>query len=231
MFGTLNTSRGPLAWFSPAGRSGSRPIRHLAGQCRTRAGGHACVHQRRHFAPESVTVMPGHADMVAMVPPFVPFPGLMVYATGVLEFLGALGLVLFATRSAAGTALATLFVLMFPANVYAAIADVTFDGDPATPLWFRIPEQIVFITIALWGAGRLSRPGPDHAAWPRAAHRSLYGNQPQALRTERPNVKGSKRLVNPLACNHIGPRSEGKATPWMATGATWRLPRRCEPTG
>ncbi|MEU0397078.1 hypothetical protein ABZ208_30715 [Streptomyces sp. NPDC006208] len=144
-----------------------------------------------HFAPESVTVMPGHADMVAMVPPFVPFPGLMVYATGVLEFLGALGLVLIATRSAAGTALATLFVLMFPANVYAAIADVTFDGDPATPLWFRIPEQIVFITIALWGAGRLSRPGPDHAAWPRAAHRNLYGNQPQALRTERPNVRGA----------------------------------------
>ncbi|XVQ06611.1 carboxylesterase family protein [Spirillospora sp. CA-255316] len=32
----------------------------------------------------------------------------------------------------------------------AAIEDVPLNGDPATPLWFRLPEQIFFITIALW---------------------------------------------------------------------------------
>ncbi|MBC7212369.1 MAG: hypothetical protein H5U33_20370, partial [Pseudomonas sp.] len=37
-----------------------------------------------HFMPASVTVMPNYADMVAMVPPFVPFPGFMVLASGVL---------------------------------------------------------------------------------------------------------------------------------------------------
>lgn len=111
-----------------------------------------------HFAPGTITVMPNHADLVAMVPPFVPFPHLMVYATGVLELLGALGLVLAKTRTAAGTSLAILFVLMFPANVHAAVADVPLGGDPPTPLWFRIPEQVLFITVALWAAGAVRKP-------------------------------------------------------------------------
>ncbi|WP_432924862.1 DoxX family protein [Microbispora sp. CA-135349] len=123
-----------------------------------------------HFVPDTVTVMPSHADLTAMVPPFVPFPDLMVYATGVLELLGALGLVVTATRSAAGVCLALLFVVLVPANVYAAIEGVPLNGDPATPLWLRIPEQIVYITIALW-ATRPVGTTEDHRAvtpplWP-----------------------------------------------------------------
>jgi hypothetical protein len=52
-----------------------------------------------HFVPKDVTVMPNHEDMVRMVPPFVPFPGAMVYVSGVLELLGAVGLVVATTRS------------------------------------------------------------------------------------------------------------------------------------
>ena len=47
-----------------------------------------------HFVPASVTVMPNHADMVRIVPPFLPYADALVYLTGVLELLGALGLVL-----------------------------------------------------------------------------------------------------------------------------------------
>ncbi|WP_433437657.1 DoxX family protein [Nonomuraea sp. CA-141351] len=101
-----------------------------------------------HFVPAGVTFMPNHADMVAMVPPFVPFPTLMVYLTGVLELAGAVGLVLEKTRKAAGICLALLFVGLLPANVYAALA-----GQDVTPLWQRIPEQVVYIAIALWAAG------------------------------------------------------------------------------
>lgn len=110
-----------------------------------------------HFLPESVTAMPGHDDMVAMVPPYVPFPRFVVYATGVLELLGALGLVLARTRPAAGVCLAILFVLMFPANVHAAAEGIPLNGDPATPLWFRVPEQILFIAVALWASGIVHR--------------------------------------------------------------------------
>ncbi|MGW7433208.1 DoxX family protein [Streptomyces sp. NPDC054861] len=117
-----------------------------------------------HFTPTALGPMPGHHDLVAMVPPFVPLPRLVVYATGVLELLGAAGLVREATRPAAGLGLAALFVLMFPANIHAAVDHIPFNGEPATPLWFRIPEQVVFIGVALWAylparAGTARRAG------------------------------------------------------------------------
>lgn len=116
-----------------------------------------------HFMPPEVTVMPNSADIRAMVPPFMPFPDLVVYLTGVFELLGAAGLVLGATRRWAGLALALLFVAMFPANVYAAVS-----GAPmGTALWLRTPEQILYIGVALWAAWPLraaSRPGDRVAA-------------------------------------------------------------------
>ena len=54
--------------------------------------------------------------------------------------------------------LAALFVTLLPANIYAAVADISFaNGEPATPLWQRIPEQILYIAVALWAA----RSAPD----------------------------------------------------------------------
>ncbi|TCC56221.1 hypothetical protein E0H73_34295 [Kribbella pittospori] len=105
-----------------------------------------------HFVPADVTVMPNHADMVRMVPPFLPFADALVYVTGVLELLGAAGLVLTATRWVAGYVLAALFVALLPANIHAAVADVPFAGGEATPLWQRIPEQILYLAVALWVA-------------------------------------------------------------------------------
>lgn len=106
-----------------------------------------------HFMPDSVTVMPSHTDLTAMVPPFVPFPEFAVYATGVLELAGAAGLVVAAGRIPAGLGLAMLMVVMLPANIHAALEDIPLNGEPPTPLWFRIPEQIVYTTVALWVSG------------------------------------------------------------------------------
>ncbi|GAA0950826.1 hypothetical protein [Nonomuraea longicatena] len=119
------------------------------------AGAHALavmlvITAAAHFVPESVTVMPNHGDMVRMVPPFVPFPGAVVLLTGVLELLGAAGLVTTRFRRPAGVALAVLFLAMLPANIHAALAEVPMAGQAATPLWLRVPEQIVFIVVALW---------------------------------------------------------------------------------
>ena len=110
-----------------------------------------------HFVPAGVTVMPNHADLVAMVPPFVPFADAVIYATGVLELLGAAGLVIGATRWAAGLGLATLYLLLLPANVYAAVADVPFAGSAPTPLAQRIAEQVLYIAIALAVTARSDR--------------------------------------------------------------------------
>ncbi|WP_329004474.1 hypothetical protein OHA18_13870 [Kribbella sp. NBC_00709] len=105
-----------------------------------------------HFVPADVTVMPNHADMVRMVPPFLPYADALVYLTGVLELLGAAGLVIAATRKPAGYALAALFIALLPANIHAAVAHVPFAGGEATPLWQRIPEQLLYLAVALWVA-------------------------------------------------------------------------------
>ncbi|GAB2638142.1 DoxX family protein [Kribbella swartbergensis] len=118
-----------------------------------------------HFVPASVTVMPNHADLVRMVPPFLPFADALVYGTGVLEFLAAAGLVVTATRRAAALGLAALFVMLLPANIYAATAGLTFaNGEPATPLWQRIPEQILYIAVVLWVARASRRTASDHVS-------------------------------------------------------------------
>ncbi|MDQ7804401.1 hypothetical protein Q5425_11700 [Amycolatopsis sp. A133] len=99
-----------------------------------------------HFAPDGLGFMPGHGTLTAMVPPFVPFPSPVVYGTGVLELLGALGLVLPRTRRAAGWCLVVLFACLLPANVHAALTHVPGAGDP---LWIRIPEQLAYLAAAL----------------------------------------------------------------------------------
>ena len=59
-------------------------------------------------------------DLVRMVPPAFPNPGLMVTISGVLELLGAIGLLLPLTARTSCICLAVMLVALFPANVYAA---------------------------------------------------------------------------------------------------------------
>lgn len=99
-----------------------------------------------HFAPM-------RKDLVAMVPKMFPFPEAIVAVTGVLELLGAIGLVLPATRVAAALSLGLLLLAMLPANIKAAQQQLTLRGKPATPLWIRIPMQILFLAglgVAIW---------------------------------------------------------------------------------
>ena len=89
-------------------------------------------------------------DLIAMVPSVFPRPELLVSATGVLEVLGAVGLLVPATRSLAGTGLILLLVAMFPANVAAARKGVPLRGKPPTPLPLRLFLQRVFIGMTWW---------------------------------------------------------------------------------
>lgn len=89
------------------------------------------------------------ADLIAMVPPALPHPGLLVTITGVLELAGAAGLLVPATAGAAGAALALLMVAMFPANVSAARRRLTLGGRPVTSLPARTALQVVFVGAAV----------------------------------------------------------------------------------
>ena len=89
-------------------------------------------------------------DLAQMIPLSFPRPLLIVYITGVLEHLGAVGLVLPQFRRLAGFCLIALLVGMFIANVNAAQRGVTLRGKPPTPLWLRAPMQILFIALLWW---------------------------------------------------------------------------------
>jgi uncharacterized membrane protein len=89
-------------------------------------------------------------DLIRMTPQWVPRPRAMVCFTGLCEFAGAIGLVIPETRRAAGIALILFFIAVLPANIHAARAGVTLRGRPATPLWLRIPMQILFIVLTWW---------------------------------------------------------------------------------
>lgn len=93
-------------------------------------------------------------DLVRMVPPVFSRPLAMVYATGVLEFAGAAGLLLPAVMHVAGICLAVLLIALFPANVYAAQKKMTLRGRPATPLGLRLCMQALFIGLLLWSTWR-----------------------------------------------------------------------------
>ena len=91
-------------------------------------------------------------DLIRMTPSWVPNPRAVVFFTGLCEIAGAIGLVIPALRRAAAIALILFFVAVLPANIHAARAQVTLGGRPATPLWLRVPMQILFIGLAWWSA-------------------------------------------------------------------------------
>jgi uncharacterized membrane protein len=86
-------------------------------------------------------------DLVAMVPPVLPAPGLLVTVTGVLELAGALGLLLPRAWPWAAAGLSALLVAMFPANVYKALEDPTVRA--SQELLPRTALQAVFLAATL----------------------------------------------------------------------------------
>jgi uncharacterized membrane protein len=90
------------------------------------------------------------ADLVAMVPPKLPYPGALVTITGLAEFAGAMGLMMPGFNRLAAYGLILLLVLLFPANVYASRTGHTIAGRPHTPLPFRTLLQLLWIGLLWW---------------------------------------------------------------------------------
>jgi uncharacterized membrane protein len=102
------------------------------------------------FTASSHFVARTREDLIAMVPGVFPRPALLVSLTGFLEGLGAVGLMIPATRGLAGLCLVLLLVALLPANVSAARRGVPMRGRAPTPLLVRIPMQILFVGLTLW---------------------------------------------------------------------------------
>ena len=102
-----------------------------------------------HFSPRT------RGDLIAMVPPALPHPDLLVTLTGIAELAGAIGL-LTARAPLAAYGLMLLLVAMFPANIYAARIDHRIGGRPHTPMTLRAPLQLLWIGLLWWSAASLS---------------------------------------------------------------------------
>lgn len=95
-----------------------------------------------HFVPAM------RRDMIAIVPPRLPAAGLLVTITGVLELVGAAGLLYPPTRVAAAVCLIALMLVMFPANIYAS----RMPNPPksmTSRLDVRTAEEIVYLGAAV----------------------------------------------------------------------------------
>jgi uncharacterized membrane protein len=95
-----------------------------------------------HFVPAM------RRDMIAIVPPRLPAAGLLVTITGVLELVGAAGLLYPPTRVAAAVCLFALMLVMFPANIYAS----RMPNPPksmTSRLDVRTVEEIVYLGAAV----------------------------------------------------------------------------------
>lgn len=93
-----------------------------------------------------------------MIPGNIPFKKEIVYLTGLIEIAAAIGLQLAAVRELTGMLLIIFFVLIIPANIYAALRHIdyqagTYEGNGPRYLWFRVPLQVLFIAwtaLSVW---------------------------------------------------------------------------------
>jgi len=86
-----------------------------------------------------------------IMPPYVPAPEAMVYASGVAEIAGGAGLMIERSRRLAGWWLIATLIAVLPANVHMALHPEQFKDVPGGPraLWARLPFQGVFVAWVL----------------------------------------------------------------------------------
>lgn len=91
-------------------------------------------------------------EFLAQVPSFLPARTFIVYASGVVEIALAAALVgLPRWRPEVGWITAGFFVVVFPGNIYQAVAGVeAFGLDTSAARWTRLAFQPLFVLWALW---------------------------------------------------------------------------------
>ncbi len=102
--------------------------------------------------------------MARMLPPWVPGRTAIVYASGVVEIVVALAVLVPRWRAAAGWTLVGMPILFLPVNVYAAIQRVPIGGHEwgLAYLLIRVPLQLVLAAWIWWHAVR--RPAISRSA-------------------------------------------------------------------
>lgn len=82
---------------------------------------------------------------LAMMPPWLPAPGLLVILSGLAEIAGGLAVLMPPLRRVAAWSLIALLVVVFPANLQVALHGWPGVDFPPWILWARLPFQLLFI--------------------------------------------------------------------------------------
>ena len=110
-----------------------------------------CVAGITHFTQDDA--------YAAIVPPLLPFPLMIVWITGFMEFVFAAGLVLKKFRKISGFWLAPYLLAVLPSNIYMALYNIPLGDMQASPsaLWVRVALQFPLIALILWASGNFDK--------------------------------------------------------------------------
>ena len=92
--------------------------------------------------------------MAMMLPSFVPFRQMVIYITGIIEIILAVG-IFSNKRKLTGILAGTFLIAVLPCNIYAACVQVNivtaaYDGEGVFSLLYRVPMQFFFIYCIYW---------------------------------------------------------------------------------
>lgn len=99
-----------------------------------------------------------------MMPPYLPWPMVLILVSGLAEMAGGLGMLIPATRRLAGIGLIVLLIAVFPANLYMAMHQIQLPHVevPIALYWVRLPLQGLLI-VWVWWTIRSPIPTPGNA--------------------------------------------------------------------
>ncbi|WP_277586128.1 DoxX family protein [Psychrobacillus antarcticus] len=86
---------------------------------------------------------PSRYSLIKMVPSKFPFPKEVVYLTGFVELLIAIGILINPLQHLISIIGILLCIVLFPANIKAFIENIKFNGEPPTNLFY--PLQLFYL--------------------------------------------------------------------------------------
>ena len=108
------------------------------------------------FIVAGVTHFTNRDFFTSIVPPYLPWPVMLVYVSGIAEIVLGVVLLIPATMRLAAWGLIALLIAVFPANIHMAMNPQLYPDVSMAALLIRLPLQGVMVAIAYW----FTRPTP-----------------------------------------------------------------------
>ena len=90
------------------------------------------------------------AFYLRIVPPYLPWPQMLVVVSGMAEIVLGVGLLIPRLSRLAAWGLIGLLIAVFPANIHMAMHPELYPTIPESLLWLRLPLQGLLIIWAYW---------------------------------------------------------------------------------